>query len=409
LENDPRVDWSRVQEIHDQWDYESEGLAPAASIVVAIAVAIATGPGGFASLGFGAGPVGAALQAGYTALASQATISTINNKGDLGAVFDELGSSESIKSIAAAMATAGLVRGDLVPNNSLWNIAKNITYQAAVKSTINTAINGGSLGDNLVDTLQQMIIQQAAASAANAIGGATASGSLENITAHAALGCIAAKAGGKDCGSGAVGGAISASIAPTVNETINNDIVLTNEERALIVGISELSAAIVALAVGKDPDVAATAARNEVENNYLSHWQQAQKHEELAACKTDFCKHKINIAWGLIDAQQDLGVIIGVGGGIGLSAYEMAEGIALVVMNPIDTFNGLKAVLNDPEVRAQLGAEIVQSYEQRINTLVQAREDAGWDGSITNGVESGRLALEGSVHNKCGLSQWDAS
>ncbi|MGI2030383.1 hypothetical protein, partial [Endozoicomonas acroporae] len=113
-----------------------------------------------------------------------------------------------------------------------------------------------------------------------------------------------------------------------------------------------------------------------------------------AACETELCRTKTRIAWALVDTKQDIGILIGVGGGIGLSAYEAAEALAIAVLNPVDTYNGLKAVLNDPAVREQLGNDVIASYEERLSRLSQAREDAGWNGSITNGVEGGRLALE---------------
>lgn len=43
---------------------------------------------------------------------------------------------------------------------------------------------------------------------------------------------------------------------------------------------------------------------------------------------------------------------------------------------------------------ATVGAEILAGYEERLNRLDQAREDANWDGAITNGVEGGRLAAD---------------
>ena len=50
----------------------------------------------------------AAINAGFTTIVSRATISLINNKGDLGAVFKELGSSDFIKSLATSVITAGI-------------------------------------------------------------------------------------------------------------------------------------------------------------------------------------------------------------------------------------------------------------------------------------------------------------
>ncbi|WP_281649229.1 DUF637 domain-containing protein, partial [Parendozoicomonas sp. Alg238-R29] len=277
LENDPRVDWNRMQEIHDQWDYESEGLTGPAAAVIAIAVAFVAGPyaaalaeATAAGVAVTAGASAAAeltiatvMEAAYMSIASQASVSLINNKGDIGSVMQELGSSDSVKKIATAMATAGLFRGDIAPNNNVWSIAKNIAYRSAVNASIDTAVNGGSLGDNLVDSLQQVIVQQAAASAANAIGGVTDSGSLENIAAHAALGCVAAEAGGDDCGSGALGGAVSARVAPIAAEWIGS-----KEQVRKVTFIAEFAAGLSALVTGKDVSAATGAARNEVLNNY---------------------------------------------------------------------------------------------------------------------------------------------
>ncbi|MBB1602283.1 DUF637 domain-containing protein [Variovorax sp. UMC13] len=45
-----------------------------------------------------------ALQGGITTLVGQATVSFMNNGGDLGKVFDELGNSASVKSLLTTMA-----------------------------------------------------------------------------------------------------------------------------------------------------------------------------------------------------------------------------------------------------------------------------------------------------------------
>jgi filamentous hemagglutinin family protein len=106
------VDWQKIAEAHEQWDYESEGLTEIASLAIVIVVTVLTAGAGTA--GAGAALTGASSTAGIAAsnaavasLASQATISFANNKGDIGAVFDDLGSSETVKSIAMAATSAG--------------------------------------------------------------------------------------------------------------------------------------------------------------------------------------------------------------------------------------------------------------------------------------------------------------
>jgi hypothetical protein len=67
-----------------------------------------------------------AMQAGITTLVGQATVSFMNNGGNLAKVFDELGSSESLKNLATAMVTAGALQGlstsGLLPAN--WQVRR---------------------------------------------------------------------------------------------------------------------------------------------------------------------------------------------------------------------------------------------------------------------------------------------
>ncbi len=419
LENNPDVNWQQVQEIHDSWDYESQGLTgPAAVLVVIIVTYLTAGAGsGLAASAGGSAASGAAAAGASTATASaigaaasaattavtqalinQTALSLINNQGNIGAVLKDLGSSSTIKNLATAALTAGALEFGGVNVATADGVSESLTEigkQSVIKAGVDTAINGGSLGDNLANQLITGVVDAAAAETAGEIGDSTEAGSAANIIAHTALGCAAGAARGDDCGSGALGGAVGAVVSPIAASNIENgDGYLDGEEARDIAFTSEISAAVAALALGEDVEGAAQAAKNEVQNNYLSSWQKNERKKELAACTTTHCKMTAQIAWTYIDAKQDAGVIIGIGGGIGLSAYEMADALATAVLNPVDTYNGLKAVLTDPAVREQLGNDIVDSYEERLNRLSQARQDAGWDGSITNGVESGRLALE---------------
>jgi hypothetical protein len=136
-------------------------------------------------------------------------------------------------------------------------------------------------------------------------------------------------------------------------------------------------------------------AKNEVENNYLTFAQTMQRDRELAACRGAFaCESKIKLKYALLDKQQDLGVLVGVGGGIGLQSYKQAEAVVDMVANLPDTLKALKAIVSDPDFRSKVGDSIAQEYRQRIDTLTNAYNDGGWDGSVTAGVEAGRLAVD---------------
>ena len=105
----------------------------------------------------------AMANAAFSTLVSQATISTINNGGNLGAVLKELGSSASIKQLATSVATAGTLQGldnamgwaqkanaaSLPVTSALfsWNTFNRVTSHSVVTAGINTTINGSHFAD----------------------------------------------------------------------------------------------------------------------------------------------------------------------------------------------------------------------------------------------------------------------
>lgn len=129
------VDWRRVKEIHDSYKYSHSGLGGGAAIIIAIIVAyftagaasglvvssastagLSTAGGGVWAAGTGAslsgiGWANAAVTAGLTGMASNAAVSTINNRGNLGAVLKDVTSNEAMRGYVVAGVTAGLTTG----------------------------------------------------------------------------------------------------------------------------------------------------------------------------------------------------------------------------------------------------------------------------------------------------------
>jgi filamentous hemagglutinin len=126
----------------------------------------------------------------------------------------------------------------------------------------------------------------------------------------------------------------------------------------------------------------------------LSHQQKADKTKALAECKTLACRGGVNLKYLGIDAMQDAGLVIGVGGGIGYQSVEQAAAVVDLVRNLPETLTALSAIVSDPEFRAKVGNQIADDYKQRIDLQTRAYNDGGWDGSITAGVEAGRLAVD---------------
>ncbi|KJV26506.1 hypothetical protein VI06_16765 [Aquitalea magnusonii] len=139
----------------------------------------------------------------------------------------------------------------------------------------------------------------------------------------------------------------------------------------------------------------AGAAFNEVTNNYLTPKQEFAKDAEKAACKGKLsCLSAVELKYGLISGKQNVGLLVGIGGGIGLQGYQQVENVVDMVANWSDTQKTLVALVNDPAFRSKVGDSIVQDYRQRIDLLTKAYNDGGWDGSVTAGVEAGRLAVD---------------
>ena len=109
------VNWQPVKLAHDQWDYKQEGLTPAGAALLAAAVAWAmpagVGTSAVNSL-FGVKLTGTSAlmaNAAFASLAAQASITFVNNKGDIGKTLKELGSSQTVKATIAAALTAGVL------------------------------------------------------------------------------------------------------------------------------------------------------------------------------------------------------------------------------------------------------------------------------------------------------------
>ncbi len=96
IQNQYNVDWQEVNEVSRHWNDTSRSLTPAAAVVIAITVTVITygavsGVGaGVMALGTTGTTTGAMANAAFATLATQASISLVNNQGDLGAVLKDL-------------------------------------------------------------------------------------------------------------------------------------------------------------------------------------------------------------------------------------------------------------------------------------------------------------------------------
>ncbi|WP_082712627.1 ShlB/FhaC/HecB family hemolysin secretion/activation protein [Pseudomonas agarici] len=280
------VDWRQIKEVHDSYKYSSSSLGVGAMLAIIIIVtvltagaasgAIGTVAGAGAEAGSGAalaaagseamvvagtavGTVSAgwanvALTSVLTSMASTAAVSTVNDRGDLGAALKDTFSRDSLKNAAIGGLTAGAISyadstwfrsaeaatngGSQVigagpiqnPGYSsdmlTWGNATDTIVRsgahAVISSGISTAINGGSFGGNLGSALINEGIDFAAAAGNKSVGDLAKilnadPGTAQTILLHAALGGLISVAKGQDFTSGAIAGGVADGLTPIAN------------------------------------------------------------------------------------------------------------------------------------------------------------------------------------------------
>jgi filamentous hemagglutinin len=285
----PKVNWSQVEEVHEEIRKSKSTLSPAAMAIIAIAVCIAMGPAGANLIGAGgiggatvtstsiAGVTtvttsvslsGAIAQAAMLTLATQAaqSLASGNNLRETISTFD---SDENLRSLAISMATAGAMnyakvgKFELfeVPDGTEYSFASfgNQAYTAVAGATINSAvsvsINGGNseaykeafkraLVTNAINTIGQNL--------ANKIATAPSLDGAMQYISNAALGCLTegltvklTQQDSKDaCASGAGGAVISVGLADILEQKTKSLIQTTVTEGRVNQSAAELSSTL---------------------------------------------------------------------------------------------------------------------------------------------------------------------
>ncbi|HEY6528761.1 MAG TPA: DUF637 domain-containing protein [Cellvibrionaceae bacterium] len=239
----PNLNWNELEEIHKELKKTKKNLSPAAMAIIAIAVAVVTAGAGAALIGAAQGTLSAAVaNAAVTTLATQAAQSLAAGNSP-SATLKSMGSSESLKSLAVSMVTAGALQNTNIEMFSKAADSKNLAVslagqagQAVVNATvtagISVAINGGS-----TDDFKKAFTASLAANAINTIGqrmadkisGAASLNDVGKYISHATMGCLTqgltAKLSDADaqdaCLSGAGGAVIAQGVADLVQSKTN--------------------------------------------------------------------------------------------------------------------------------------------------------------------------------------------
>ena len=335
------IDWRRVKEIHDSWDYDHSGLGGPLMIIIAIIVTYftaGTASGLVAGAGSAVGGAGSAIAtatavgtaanvagtAVLTSMASSATISAINNKGNLGAVVKDVTSEDALRGYLVSGITAGLTKGvfdnwtgtetgaagalpnsgNVVANGGLSSLegigrfAGNQLLQNGTSAVLDRALGGDS---SLSDALRSSLANTFAAAGFDLIGDLTApgkwdlkDGSPSKILLHAVMGGLAAEAAGGDFKTGALAAGINEALVDILAQQYGA--MDAEERKGLLVMNSQVIGVLAATAQGGDETALQTGAwvaGTATQYNYLFHAEIEQMLDEQDACKSLRCKQDI--------------------------------------------------------------------------------------------------------------------
>ncbi|WP_185066944.1 DUF637 domain-containing protein, partial [Pseudomonas frederiksbergensis] len=259
------------------------GTMAAASAATATAAATTAGLGNVIAAGM------------LTSMASTAAVSTINNKGNLGAALKDVLSSENLKGYVLAGATAGIAsQFGFNPTELTFDSvgAKAVATKVVADTVAKTAIMGGSFKDNLVDATLGAGISIAGAIGANKIGDVTLfeNGKLSKLAMHAALGGLMAEAMGGDFRTGALAAGANEAVVDFLADKLLPVGVDRNSPEyqqgiSKLLAASQLIGVLTAAVTGGDASAASAVTANATQYNNLDHPSAERLLKELQGCR----------------------------------------------------------------------------------------------------------------------------
>ncbi|WP_435931518.1 DUF637 domain-containing protein [Moraxella bovoculi] len=271
-------------------------MTGAGAAIVAIAVAYATGGLGSelaasivssaTNAGIAAstaGTLGAMSSAAFGSLVSTASISLINNQGDIKATLKELGSKQNIKQLTFAIASAGIgskINQTLSKSLGVGDIANSHNFSHKISKGIANATSTALLESAIYGTsLEKSLIKNLRGEVANAVASEIFTDYvkpldkdtlIDNIThklAAGMTGCLSAKAAGNRCEAGSIGAVVGEMWG---DYQVDDPNTLTQAQKDKLINQAKLIAGIAAAYAGEDVNVAAGVAAEAVENNALT-------------------------------------------------------------------------------------------------------------------------------------------
>ena len=285
LVNRNDVDWQQIILTDKDWDYKQQGLTPAGAAIVAIAVAYATGGVGTAltstvATATGSTTLGTMTSAAFNSLVTQASISLIDNQGNIKQTLKDLGSKQNIKQMTFAIASAGI--GSKI-NKSLGLSNTDITQagfndrlikgiaDGTSRGLLESAVYGVDLEEALKQSLTKELVglgtQNIFKDIIHDIDGDTLARNIAHKLAAGLTSCLSAKAAGNRCEAGSIGAVVGEMWG---DYQVDDPNTLTQAQKDKLINQAKLIAGITAVFAGEDVNVAANVAAEAVRWNHLS-------------------------------------------------------------------------------------------------------------------------------------------
>ncbi len=315
------VDWRQVKEIHESFKYETSGLGPASQIIIAIVMAAIVGPAALSAL---SASMSTAWAAGLAAVASgaatNATTSFINNGGNLGAVFQDVTSSDALKGYVISGVTAGLtasffkdilkittsptgkVTVDLSSLDGIGRFGVNQVLQGGT-----SALLGKALGEDVSvsDVLKTALFNTLAAASFNTVGDFTkgvADGSPTKVVIHAMVGGLLSEVTDGDFATGALAAGANEALIVDLNKLVggNPDLLSMASQ---IVGV--LAASTQGDVDADTLQTGAWVANNATQYNWLLHHETEQMLREIDEQTTEEGKAEVRERYANLDESRN--------------------------------------------------------------------------------------------------------
>lgn len=303
------VQWNRVADTCQRWDYKEQHLNPVASAVLAVAVTAATSGSGLAAwagstassaaTGTAAAVISGAAHSGMIALTTQAAVALAENKGDLSEIFKSLGRSEIVKSVIGQMVVGGAFNGldksmgwqngnpaqsriPLLSDGDWHKVAQRVSAQSVISSAVGSAVSETSFRENFINALLSNTGSQFNAEGAKLIGdhGEILTEPGKAIT-HAAVAAVRAERTNRSV-RGAVTGALAASAAGIILGDSLDQTAQEHEQQAQLARMTGAVAGLIATGHINGLTTAADAAEIVERYNRQFHLQELKAIEELA-------------------------------------------------------------------------------------------------------------------------------